>query len=355
MKTAAGVDCHLDSHTIVFIDTAGQLRAQLTVPATLDGYGEAFAAAAQFEDVVWGLEGTGCYGRAFADYLRVQRAAVYEVPGAFTKRHRRHSSRRGKSDPIDARAIAEAVLRERDRLTPFEPIDEQDALRVQYDRRDRLVRQRTEAVNRLRSVALRLALGALPKDLTTKGSLVAVERLTKGLRGRDWTTDALLDDVDEAIDDIRRFKERIIQLERRLRPFVERLAPELLRMRGVSTVVAAGLIGHAGNLRTCRNAAALAMRAGTAPVPCSSGRGSAVRLNIGGDRQLNRCLYVIATMQLRTPAHPGRVYYDRKRGEGKTNRAALRALKRQLTTVVHYALQKANARLSTTPYGAIAA
>lgn len=65
---------------------------------------------------MWGLEGSGSYGRAFADVLLGQGATVYEVPGAFTKRHRKHASRRGKSDLLDARAIAEAVLREAARL-----------------------------------------------------------------------------------------------------------------------------------------------------------------------------------------------------------------------------------------------
>jgi len=36
---------------------------------------------------------------------------VFEVPGAFTKRHRKNASQRGKSDGRDARAIAEVVLR----------------------------------------------------------------------------------------------------------------------------------------------------------------------------------------------------------------------------------------------------
>ena len=43
-------------------------------------------------------------------------AIVYEVPGSFTKRHRKHASQIGKSDVLGARAIAEAVLRENDRL-----------------------------------------------------------------------------------------------------------------------------------------------------------------------------------------------------------------------------------------------
>jgi transposase len=347
MQFVAGVDCHADSHTIVFINAVGEVQLELTIDTTAEGYTKALDVASRYGNVFWGLEGTGSYGRAFADFLVERGAVVYEVPGSFTKRHRKHASQRGKSDAYDARAIAEAVLREADRLPRYEHIDEQEAVRLQYDRRDRLVRERTQAVNRLRSTALRLSLGPLPVTLISEKGLRRIESLSVGLRGRNHTTNVLVDDVEDAIADIRRFNERIANAEKWLRPFVERLCPELLTMRGISVVVAAGLLGHAGNLKTCRNAGAFAMRAGTAPVSCSSGRSQAVRLNVGGDRQLNRCLHVAALSQLREKTHAGRIYYDRKRTEGKTHRAALRALKRQLTTVVHYRLQVTRDRLGS--------
>ena len=127
-------------------------------------------------------------------------------------------------------------------------------------------------------------------------------------------------------------------IEKQLVPFVERPAPSLLELRGVSAVVAAGLIGHAGLLANCRDASAFAMRAGVAPVACSSGRNQTVRVNTGGNRQLNRCLHIIALVQVRTATHAGRAYYERKRAEGKTYRQAMRSLKRQLATVVFYRL-----------------
>ena len=81
------------------------------------------------------------------------------------------------------------------------------------------------------------------------------------------------------------------------------------------------------------------MRAGVAPLTFASGSSSMVRVNYLGNRQLNRCLHVIGMVQIRGTDHPGRVYYDRKRAEGKTHRAALRALKRQLATIVYYRLR----------------
>jgi transposase len=131
--------------------------------------------------VTWGLEGTGVYGRAFANAFLAAGVDVYEVPGAYTKRHRKGSSRRGKSDQIDARSIAEAVLREGDRLPRFREFAEQEALRLRYDQRDRLVRERTAIINRLRSQALRLGLNRLPTKLTSSVAPASLRKMIAAL------------------------------------------------------------------------------------------------------------------------------------------------------------------------------
>jgi transposase len=226
-------------------------------------------------------------------------------------------------------------------------LTEREALRLRYDQRDRLVHQRTEAVNRLRSAALRLDHGDLPQELLSAPGISAIQDIIASAQAStDAVVQALVDDLRFAVEDIVRINVRIKTLEGLLRPIVRRLAPELLELRGVSTIVGAGLIGHAGNLRNCRNADAFAMRAGTAPVECSSGRSAAVRVNRGGNRQLNRLLHVIALVQLCQSDHAGRCYYDRKRAEGKTARAALRALKRKLTVVVYYRIIAAAQRFA---------
>ena len=348
MPYIAGVDAHKNTHSVVFLDSVGRVVKSLKISTNAAGYEEALALARSLDgEVVWGLESTGCYASALARVLIASGAVVYEVPGSFTKRHRQRSSRTGKSDPLDAQAIAEAVLREAHRLPRFEEVEEREALRLRYDQRDRLVQQRTEVINRLRSTALRLDRGDLPQDLLSAPGIRAIQDIIESAQASaDTVIQALVDDLRFAIEDIVRINVRIKALEALLRPMVRRLAPELLELRGVSTIVAAGLIGHAGNLRNCRNADAFAMRAGTAPVECSSGRSTAVRVNRGGNRQLNRLLHVIALVQLSRPDHAGRRYYDRKRAEGKTARAALRALKRKLTVVVYYRIIAAAERFA---------
>ncbi len=340
----AGVDCHKDTHTVVILDTRGKVVRELVVASESAGYAQAIAAAKELGEVVFGLEGTGHYGRAFARALVVDGIIVYEVPGMLTKRHRRQASRKRKSDRNDAHAIAEVVLRDAERLPLFREHDEQEALRAQYDQRDRLVRERSASINRLRSNALRLNIEA-PSDLR---SLCALETLRKGVErvtGGTRRDSVLADEMQFDIDTIHRLTKRISKLENEMSPFVRRLAPELLAIHGVSTVVAGGLIGHAGDIHNLRDSSAFAMRSATAPISWSSGRHQAVRLNVGGNRQLDRLLHVIAMIQIRSADHVGRKYYDKKRNEGKTARAAMRSLKRQLATVVYFRLRSAQARI----------
>ena len=103
MRVVAGVDCHKSSHTAVFLDAVGQVIDRITFPTTEEGYKRALTVGERLGCTDWGLEGAGCYGYAFSVFARAQGATVLEVPGILTKRHRRHSSHRGKSDETDAR------------------------------------------------------------------------------------------------------------------------------------------------------------------------------------------------------------------------------------------------------------
>lgn len=345
MQFVAGVDCHKDTHTVIFLDGRGQVVRHLTIKTTEIGYKRAMDAARAIGEVTWGLEGTGTYGRGFARALVTAGMLVFEVPGVLTKRHRKHASSHGKSDENDARAIAEAVLREHGRLPRFQEIEEQEALRLRYDQRDHLVRERTMLVNRLRHSILRLGL-TLPTQLRSGLSLQRLAKQIESIQEPGLMEQAILDEMRFNLATIERLDVQIAHLERVIRPFVKKVAPELLEIHGVSDIVAAGLVGHCGNIANIRDADAFAMRSATAPVSCSSGRNTSVRVNTGGNRQLNRLLHIIALIQVRSAKHRGRVYYDRKRQEGKTHLAAMRALKRRLATVVFLRLRLTQSRMS---------
>ena len=74
---------------------------------------------------------------------------------------------------------------------------------------------------------------------------------------------------------------------------------------------------------------------GTAPVEFSSGGRTVHRLSQRGNRKLNHALHMAAICQLRHPHSDGRAYFARKVKDGKTNKEAIRALKRQMSNAVY--------------------
>lgn len=151
-------------------------------------------------------------------------------------------------------------------------------------------------------------------------------------------------DLRWAIERVRLLNRQFTEIEAELRPLSKQYR-HLDVLVGVSDILAAGLVGHAGDLGNLRNAHAFAIRRGMAPVPCSSGRNPHVRVKHFGDRQLNRLLWLVAMVKLRFPDHPGRKYFNRKRAEGKAPRAAMRCLKRQLATIIFLRLREDQAAL----------
>jgi len=108
----------------------------------------------------------------------------------------------------------------------------------------------------------------------------------------------------------------------------------LLALPGAGPITVARLIAEVGDVRRFRSADALAALAGVAPIPASSGQVQRMRLNRGGNRQLNRAFYVIAVTQSRFHP-PAKAYVTRRiEADGKTWREAIRALKRRLVRPV---------------------
>jgi transposase len=138
---------------------------------------------------------------------------------------------------------------------------------------------------------------------------------------------------------------------RALEARIERLVADhpLRSLPGAGALVTAKLIGEVGDIRRFRSADAFAMLAGVAPIPASSGQVSRMRLNRGGNRQINRALYSIAFAQIRTYP-PAMAFVARKRVEGKSWREAIRALKRHLARIVFRLLSQPAGQAS--PVGA---
>ena len=327
-----GVDIHKRSHTLVALDAAtGAARGQLTIAATDDGTLEALRFAAELDDVrVWAVEDCRHVSGRLERGLLASGDRVLRVAPGLTETSRRAVREPGKSDPIDATAIARAALREGIDTLPVAHLDEQALeIRTLNDYRDQIVSERSRLANRLRWHLVQLA-----PDL--EASLAPASLDHPQVRARVARRLARLPRSHPQVRVAKLILKRIGQItaeERELRAEIEALieahCPALLAEHGCGPVTAAIIIGHTAGAQRFPTDACFARHAGTAPIPASSGNTQRHRLHRGGDRQLNRAIHIIALSRARTdPAT--RAYLERKHTEGKTKREAIRCLKRHL-------------------------
>jgi transposase len=239
----------------------------------------------------------------------------------------------GKSDPIDALAVARAALREPDLPVAYLDGPARD-LRLLVDHREALVAERTRRINRLRWHLHELQPGWDP-PARTLGRARGLTELQAKLRCHSGTVVEL---ASELVEDIAGLSERIAVLEGKIAAMVAPLAPALLAIVGCGALTAAKIIGEVGGASRFHSRDAFARHNGTAPIPCWSGaKAGQVRLSRVGNRQLNRAIHTIALTQARR--HPdARRFLERRAAKNDPRRSAIRALKRRLSNVVYRAL-----------------
>jgi len=138
----------------------------------------------------------------------------------------------------------------------------------------------------------------------------------------------------ELIADLERIYARKKAADKELRELVEAPGTSLMSLNGIGPSGAARLLIDVGDITRFPTRGHFASWNGTAPLDASSGDHVRHRLSRAGNRQINRTLHIMATVQLRNPTE-GRAYYDRKKASGKTSMEAMRALKRRLSDIVY--------------------
>jgi transposase len=331
-----GTDVHKRTHTFVAVDDVGRKLGEKVVAATTVGHGKALTwARTQFgTEVVWGIEDCrNLSARLERDLLAAGQQVVRVAPKLMAQA-RASARTRGKSDPIDALAVAHAVLRH-----PDLPVASHDTvsreLKLLIDRREDLVGQRTSTINRLRQKVHELdpAVEPKPKSLHRRGpcdELAAWLNTQPGL---------LAELARDELTDVLRLTAAIDALAARIGQRVQQVAPALMGLPGCGELTAAKLIGETAGIGRFTSEAAFARHSGTAPIPVWSGNTAGrVRLTRSGNRQLNAALHRIAITQIRLKDSPGHTYYRKRLAGGSSTTEALRCLKRRLARVVYQRL-----------------
>jgi transposase len=329
-----GADTHKRSHTIAAVAArTGELLGEKTVAVGSGGFASLLVWARGLEgERVWALEDCRHVAGSFERFLIARGERVLRVPTKLMADARRAARTRGKSDSIDAVAVARAALREGVDMLPAAHLDGPELdVRLLVDHRERLVRQRVGLNN-----TLQWHLHDLWPELVLPGGALfwakGSTRIARRLARADQTMRVRI-----ARDELRRLRE-LTQTIRALEGEIAQRAPQLLAEPGFGPLTAAKLVGEiAGGARFATDAK-LARAAGPAPIPISSGKTNRHRLDRGGNRQVNAAMHRVAVTRARcNPETQNDI--ARKLNEGNSHRDAIRCLKRHLARRVWHLLQ----------------
>ena len=333
-----GIDPHKGTHTAAAVnDATGQFLEELAVPATDAGAEQLHAWAhrlAEGEELRFALEDVRNVSGRLERFLLARSELVLRVGTRLMVGTRKSARTFGKSDSIDALAIARAALREPGlpRATHEPALRE---LKLLLDHRENLVSERTAVVSRLRWHLHELDPGLEPmartlnREGTRRGLSQRLGRCGSGVQVR------ICRELLTRIGEITRAE---LALRTEISALIRPLAPGLLAISGVGDLIAARLLVETGGDRFATDSQ-LARHAGCAPIEVSSGRVRRHRLSRMGNRKLNAALHQVVLTQARVHP-PARAYLDKKRAEGKSTKEAFRCLKRHLVRVVWRALRE---------------
>lgn len=329
-----GIDAHKRTQTVVAVDDLGRELAVKMVPATTAGHLELLAWAQRLAsgERSWAVEDCRHVSRRLERDLLGAGERIVRVPPKLMAAARSSARTYGKSDPIDALAVARAALREPGLPTARLDGPERE-LRLLVDHREDLVAERTRAMARLRWHLHELDPGwePAPRSLDRPQTWAAIEAR---LAGVDGLVARIARDL---VERCRQLTIDINTLAAEITARVTPLAPALLAICGCGPLTAAKIVAETAGVDRFRSAAAYARHNGTAPLPVWSANQPRHRLSRTGNRQLNAALYRIALTQAR--CHAGaRALLERRRAHGDSTKEAFRVLRRRLSDVVYQAL-----------------
>jgi transposase len=334
---AIGTDAHKASVTVEAVDgVTGERRGCETVVVSGEGFCRLLGWARRLDDErVWALEDCRHVTGRLERFLVARGERVVRVAPKLTAGARRSARERGKSDAIDARAVALAALREGIDLLPVAQLSGTDLdLRLLVDHHDDLVAFRTQSQSRLRwhlhdlYEDLALPTGALDRACW-------LDRVGRRLARGEQSVRTQI--ARELVTMIRTQTRQIRQLERQITRLVDHAYPALVAEVGCGPLTAAKLVGEIADATRFATDAKLARHAGIAPIPASSGRRDRYRLDRGGNRQLNLAFHRLAVNRGRYDPTT-KAYLAHKQAQGMNRMEALRCLKRHLVRHIHHLL-----------------
>ena len=344
-----GVDVHKYSHTAVAMNAWGEERGTLTFSNNnLETYTRWLEELGLKENIIVGLEDVNSYGIHLVENLRKKNYHIRYVPAILTERERKVSTKRHKSDAVDAKRVGKVILTKyEDTLPAKESIADERELKTArsldlllMERRD-LTRSKTILKNQLHCLIHQRYTESYREHCPRSFSKKAIR----------WFLLDLKEDKSILATSIVRRLERLLFVEDQIYAISKEVtvigetskeAQALTGIHGCGMVTACAIVAEVITVKRFKNKHHFSMYAGIAPTPHSSGRKHKMHTNPFGNRQLNRAIHTVALSQIAIKGDPtGKEYYQRKLKEGKTKLWALRCLKHQIAKVVFQKLKYA--------------
>ncbi len=231
-------------------------------------------------------------------------------------------------------SVAVAALRSKTRRQVT--ADDHAAVLKVWSRRHRdLGRAKNQVACRLHAVLCELVPGGVPEEITA----AQATRILQSAPPSGSAGQARRELAAELLADMRRLDAQMREPKKKLAIAVKASGTSLTEIFGVGPVIAATVIGDAGDAARFASRDHFAAYNGTAPIEVSSGNRKIYRLSLRGNRRVNHAIHMAAITQIRHPHSDGRAYYDKKIAEGKTHKEALRSLKRRIRNAIYARLQ----------------
>src|SRR4051794_23439605 len=205
-------------------------------------------------------------------------------------------TRQEKSDPADAKLIAEVLTRKLSFLPKFhreEVSPQRFCLRKTVKFYEELTVQGARIKNRLHQLDREYDLARTKEE----------QKILRLIRR-------------ERRNELQRVKQLQKKLTRDLSLLLQTQGENLTTIKGVGTIIAARIVAHANGIGRFPNAAKFIRYAGIAPVEKSSGKKKRFFRDMRNNRQLNTAIYLLALNQLRWNPK-AKEYFNKKVAEGK--------------------------------------
>ena len=333
-----GVDTHKDTHAAVALNNLGARLGDCIEPATSAGYQQLLEWAKTFgQQVAFGVEGTGSYGKGLSQFLRRQGLKVIEVSRPCRRGQKRLQ---GKDDLLDVEDAARQVLTGQATATPKSSEGAVEMIRILKAARDTAVKAQTQVMVALKAMLITAdaTLRAQLEPLSTPQLIQACEQLEVGTLNTPMA--AMRHALAAMAKRWTQLHEEIEAHTQHLTTLTQAAAPELVQAFGIGPDTAAEmLITFGDNAERVHSEAAFAKMCGVCPIPASSGKTVRHRLNRGGNRQANAALFRVVIVRMRWH-EPTRAYVARRTAQGLSKREIIRCLKRYVAREVYHIIRK---------------